>query len=158
MINGYLMISTLKGKSTIKADGIQIETFSWGVSNSTAGAKTSGESRAGMAHLGTLNIAKYVDPTSGELFLHCCNGESFDSGELTLCKNLHGSNKEYIKYKMTKVWVADVSHSPAGENPIENVSLAYGQLEFGYAAEKADKKDVESFVWKGWNVETNKKV
>ncbi len=157
-INAYLTIAGCNGTSTIQTNAIEIESFSWGIHNAAAAAKASGESRGGKPSFADLHISKYVDPTSQTIMLHCANGESFDNAELVVLKNLHGSNVPYLKFTLTTVYVSSYNVTPAGENPAESISLCYEQFEYQYAPEKPDKKGVQGFVKKKWDVAKNKPV
>ncbi|GAB4411466.1 MAG: hypothetical protein OHK0021_20400 [Bryobacter sp.] len=156
MNNAYLYIKGCEGTSTIKKDAIEIHSFSWGVSNSGASAKASGESRAGRPDCSELNIMKNVDPTSHKLMLNCIKCQAFDEGTLGYFKQLNDTNVEYFQLVMTQIYVSSMQISGSGDNPMESISLAYEKIEFKYNPEKPDKKGLAGWVMTKYNVKENK--
>jgi type VI secretion system secreted protein Hcp len=150
------MIEGCKGTSTVKKDAIEIHSFSWGVSNASASAKASGESRAGRPDLSELHIQKNVDPTSHDLMKHCMICMAFPSATLGFMKQISDTNQEYFQLVLTQVYISSMQVSSGGDNPMESVSIAYEKIEFKYNPEKADKKGLEGWKFAKWNVKENK--
>ncbi len=155
MNNTYLLIEGLDGTSTVVPKAIEIHSFSWGAHNAAASAKASGESRAGRPDFAELSIMKNVDPTSHELLKHCLVCKSFPKATLGFMKQIGESNQEYFHIILTEVYISSISVSGANENPQESISIAYAEMEFGYAPEKPDKKGLTGFKAMKYNVKTN---
>jgi len=150
------MIKGVEGTSTVKKGAIEIMSFSWGATNSAASAKASGESRAGRPDFSELNIMKSVDPTSHELLKHCLVCKAFDEATLGFMKQIGTTNQEYFKIVLKGVYVSSLQVSGGGENPVESISIAYEEMEFAYAPEKADKKSLDGFKAMKYSVKENK--
>lgn len=156
MQNTYLLIEGLEGTSTVVAKAIEIHSFSWGAHNAAASAKASGESRAGRPDFSELSIMKNVDPTSHELLKHCLVCKAFDKATLGFMKQIGESNQEYFHIILKEVYISSLSVSGGNENPQESVSIAYAEVEFGYAPEKPDKKGLTGFKAMKYSVKENK--
>ncbi|WP_031500535.1 Hcp family type VI secretion system effector [Bryobacter aggregatus] len=156
MTNSYLLIEGLEGTSSVVKKAIEIQSFSWGAHNSAASAKASGESRAGRPDFSELSIMKSVDPTSHELLKNCLICKAFTQATLGFMKQISDTNQEYFHIILKQVYVSSLQVSGGGENPSESVSLAYEELEFGYAPEKPDKKGLDGFKFMKYSVKENK--
>jgi type VI secretion system secreted protein Hcp len=156
MENVYLLIEGCPGTSTIKKDAIEINSFSWGVSNSGASAKASGETRSGRPDFQPMQIAKKVDPTTPKLLKHCYTCDPFDKATLGFMKQLGAANVEYILIELKKVFIGDVHVSPGGNEPMESISLAYEEVEFIYKPEAPDKKSLAGQLTAKYSVVQNK--
>ncbi len=158
MNNSYLIIEGLDGTSTVVPKAIEIHSFSWGAHNAAASAKASGESRAGRPDFSELSIMKNVDPTSHELLKHCLVCKSFPKATLGFMKQIGESNQEYFHIILTEVYISSISVSGSNENPQESISISYGEMEFGYAQEKPDKKGLDGWKAMKYNVKANKPI
>ena len=158
MNNSYLLIEGLEGTSTVVPKAIEIHSFSWGAHNAAASAKASGESRAGRPDFAELHISKNVDPTSHELLKHCLVCKAFTKATLGFMKQIGESNQEYFHIILTEVYISSISVSGANENPQESISIAYAEMEFGYAPEKPDKKGLTGFKAMTYDVKKNMPV
>jgi type VI secretion system secreted protein Hcp len=137
----YLKIDTIDGeaKDDKHKDWIEVNSFSFGVSNQGSGAIGSG-SGASKAHLNDLSISKYVDKSSPGLFLNCCLGKSFATASLTVRKAAGDNPVEYLKYDMDEVFISSVSTGGADGGGIatENVSLNFAKMKVTYTEQNAD--------------------
>ncbi len=106
----FLKIASIQGESEDKThkDEIQILSFSWGVSNQGAGAYGSG-SGAAKASVSDIQIQKLVDKSTPNLWKFCFSGKTVGDAEITVRKAGGDSPVEYLKYKLTEVFVSGVS-------------------------------------------------
>jgi type VI secretion system secreted protein Hcp len=158
MENVYLMIAGCPGTSTVKKDAIEISSFSWGVHNSGAATKASGETRSGRPDFQEMGITKKVDPTSPKLLKHCYTCDPFTTATLGFMKQLGASNVEYIQVILTKVYISSVNLMPGGNEPMESVQIAYEEVEFKYNPETPDKKGQAGWVMTKYSVRENKSL
>jgi len=156
-MNAYLKIKDLKGTSKVVPDAIEIHSFSWGVSNASAAAQASGESRAGKPSFGDLHVSKNVDPTSPKLLENCCTNKAFEEAELGYMKQMDNQNLLYFKIILKQVYVSSLSVSGSEDNPSEQLSVAYEQIEFAYNPEKPDKKGLAGWIGAKYDIKANKK-
>jgi type VI secretion system secreted protein Hcp len=139
-IDMYLKLDGVKGESqdSKHKDSIEIESFSWGVTN--AGTASSGSGLgAGKAVFRDFTITKGADAASPVLFEKCATGEHIKSAILTIRKS-GGTKLEYYKVKFTDLLVSDFSITGTGENsiPVETVTLNYTEINLHYTAQQQD--------------------
>src|ERR1041384_8656459 len=83
----FIKIGELKGESRDKVhkDEIDVLAWSWGVSNSGS-AHVGGGAGAGKCNVQDVSFTKYIDKSSPDLMLACCNGKHFDKATLIVRK------------------------------------------------------------------------
>jgi type VI secretion system secreted protein Hcp len=133
---------------------IEIESFSFGVSNS--GTVIVGGGGAGKANFTDISFSKRLDKTSPLLYLNCANGKHLPSATLILRKVGADKPFEYYVVKLTEVMVSSVQTGGAagGDTPTESFSLSFAKIEFIYTPQRADG-GVGTPVRSGWNVAEN---
>ena len=134
-VNMHIKIDSIPGMSKIDgfADEIQIESFSWGMSQTT-NFQTSEGGGAGKANVGDMSFTHLVDKASPKLMLACCTGQHIKDALLT-CRKVDGSGGvDFLKVTLTDVLVSSVQASGAnsGDTPSESVSLAFGAYKVEY--------------------------
>src|SRR5262245_62276481 len=108
-VDMFLRIGTLKGESrdTTHKEKIDILAWSWGMSNSGS-AHVGGGAGAGKVNVQDLSLTKFIDKSSPDLMLACCNGKHFP--EATLIVRKAGEKPlEYLKIKLSEVLITSVS-------------------------------------------------
>jgi type VI secretion system secreted protein Hcp len=143
-VDAFLKIGDLKGESVAKGFEGQIEllSWSWGMSQSGTTHRGTGGG-AGKVNVQDLSIAKYVDTSSPNLVLACCNGKHFPEAVLTLRK-AGEKPLDYLIIKMTDVIITSVSSSGSGgdELIVESASLNFAKFTYAYQAQ--DKSGAKS--------------
>jgi len=128
-----------QGESRDKAHGKEIDVlaWSWGVSNSGS-AHMGGGIGAGKANVQDLSFTKYVDKSSPDLLLACCNGKHFSSAILTVRK-AGETPLEYIIITLTDVLVTSVSTGGSGgeDRLTENCTLNFAKVKVKYVEQTA---------------------
>jgi len=161
MTNAYLLIKGLPGTMKNKKEGIEITSFSFGVSSAQAGAQMSGETRAGRPHFQDFNVTKYVDPTSPTLFINGPNNQHFDEAVVGFMKQIGAGseNEEYLRLTFTKVFITSYQIGAGGEsNPTEQISFTFDKVKYEYNPEKSDGKGLQGFKAVTYDIKENKKV
>jgi type VI secretion system secreted protein Hcp len=139
-------------------DAIEVESFSWGVHNAQGASKASGESQAGKAHFGELNISKACDANSPKIMEFIGIATAIKKIEFGYMKQINSANQTYIKLILEEAFFVSQQIHGSGENPGENISIAYANIKFEYYPEKADKKGLDGAIGGGWDIKKNVKV
>ena len=157
-VDMFIKIEGVKGESKDDKhkDEIDILAWSWGASQSGT-THMGGGGGAGKVNIQDLSFTKYIDKSSADLLLACCNGKHYDKALLTVRKA--GENPcEYLKITMSDLIITSVSTGGSGgeDRLTENVTLNFAQVEVEYT-EQDNKGKGGSPVKMGWNIAANKK-
>ena len=110
---------------------------------------------SGKVNVQDVSFTKYIDTSSPNLMLKCCNGKHYP--EATLLVRKAGENPvEYLKIKMTDVLISSISTGGSGgeDRITENVSLNFAKVEVEYTPQ--DKAGAPGAgVGMEWNIEEN---
>ena len=153
----FLLIDGDKGESTDSKhkDEIDIQSFSWGVSNSGSHA-TGGGGGAGKASFSDFNFSISACKASPNLMMKCATGEHIKKAVLTVRKQ-GGEQQEYYMVTMSDLLISSYQSSAAGETPMDSFSINYSKVEFEYKPQKADGT-LDAGVKGGYDLKLNKKV
>ena len=147
----FIKIGELKGESKDKThkDEIDVLAWSWGMSNSGS-AQAGGGAGAGKANVQDLSFTKYIDKSSPDLMLACCNGKHFDSAILTVRK-AGETPLEYLIVTLTELIITSVSTGGSGgeDRLTENVTLNFAKVKVDYKEQTATGGvgDKPSMTW-----------
>jgi len=160
--DAFLKIDGIDGESTDDKHSkwIEILSFSHGVSQPSAGSRSSGGAATGQrSDHSDFSVVKTLDKASPLLNLHCCDGKHLKEVKLELCRAT-GDKAKYMEYKMDDVIISGVrpgGSSQGGEPlPLEEVSFNYGKITWTYV--ETDHKTGKSGgnVSKNWDLFKNK--
>jgi type VI secretion system secreted protein Hcp len=158
MASDYLLdIEGIKGESSDKKHPgtIEIESFSWGVSNAGSHGGGGGGG-AGKASFQDLHFTTRVNKSSPLLALHCASGAHIKKAVLFVRKQ--GKEQlDYYKVTMQDLIVSSFqSGGSEGSNalPVDQFSINFTKIKFEYAPQKADGT-LEGHVPMTWDVKTN---
>jgi len=159
-VDMFLKLDGIKGESKDDKhkDEIHIETFSWGV-NQTGTMGVGGGGGAGKVNVHDITVTKYLDKSTPELMLACCNGKHIPTGLLSVRK-AGETPLEYLKIKLTDILISAVQNTGAGGQDAmsESLSLNFAKFEVAYQPQGADGKAEGGPILMGWDVKANKKV
>jgi type VI secretion system secreted protein Hcp len=155
----FIKVGTLEGESKDSTHGKEIDVlaWSWGASNSGS-AHVGGGGGAGKVNVQDLSFTKYIDKSSPDLMLSCCNGKHHPEAKLTVRKA--GENPlEYLIITMTDVLVTSVSTGGSGgeDRLTENVTLNFSKVKVDYV-EQTEKGGAGAKPKMGWDIAANKKL
>ena len=158
-VDMFLKLDDVKGESSDSKhkDEIDVLSWSWGMSQSGT-THQGGGGGAGKVSVQDLSVTKYVDKSSANLQLSCCNGKHFKEALLTVRKA--GENPlEYLKITMKEVIVSAVSTGGSGgeDRLTENVTLNFAEFKTEYTPQKPDGSG-DAAVEAAWNIAENVKV
>lgn len=131
-VNYFLMVEGIDGESTsAQFEGtIEIESFSWGATQSAA-SSGGGGSGVGKVSLSDLSVVKRVDKASPPLFLHCATGRHIPRAVLMARRN--SPNVVFLQYELSDILVSSLKDAGTeGEYPLEEVTFSYGKIVYKY--------------------------
>jgi type VI secretion system secreted protein Hcp len=159
-VDMFLKLTGVDGESKDKTYGKQIDilAWSWGCSNAGSG-HAGGGSGAGKVNVQDISVTKWVDSSSPSLLLACCNGDHYDEGNLIIRKAGGSSPVEYLKIKLTEVFVTSISTGGSGgeDRLTENVSLNFSKFQLFYTPQDA-KGAAGTPIPCGWDISANAKA
>jgi type VI secretion system secreted protein Hcp len=121
---------------------IEVQSFSWGGSNSCS-PQTGGGWSGGKFMANAVNVMGHVDKSMGPLLNYSRSGKTVDKGELRIRKQTgDGGQQVFLVYKMGDVFVESyqMSGSTGGTDyPSVAVSLAFGTLTLEYSLQDASQ-------------------
>ena len=136
----FIQIGALKGESVDKThkDKVDVLAWSWGMSNSGS-AHTGGGAGAGKVNVQDLSFTKYIDKTTPDLMLTCCNGKHFDKATL-IVRKAGEKPLEYLTITMTEVLITSISTGGSGgeDRLTENVTLNFAKVKVDYKEQTKD--------------------
>ncbi len=140
-VDMFLKIDGIKGESQDKThkDEIEILSFSGAVSNAGSGAYGMGSGTA-KASVSDINIMKHVDKATPNLWKYCFSGKTVGDANITIRKAGGDSPVEYLKYKLSEVFVSSVQNSGSDGAGVatESLSLNFSKVEITYTVQNLD--------------------
>jgi type VI secretion system secreted protein Hcp len=155
----FLKIDGITGESQDdKYKGcIEIETFSWGVTNSGSASHGTGQG-SGKVHVQDLHVTKLADKASPVLFQQCAQGKHIPNA-LLIVRKAGEEQQDYYIVKLKDVLISsfqDGGHGSGGNTiPTEQLSINFSQIEFDYKPQNAQGQ-LEGAIIGKWNVKSNK--
>ncbi len=159
-IDYFLKLDGIDGESADEKHKGEIAVKSWGFGASNAMPVSAGSGAAvGKALLRDFHFVKAVDKASPRLLTACCAGERLKSATLT-CRRSGRDQQEFLKVLLSNVVVIafdSIGTADAAAGVEEQVSFAYGRVEFRYKEGKPDGSLGGETVG-GWDAVANKKI
>ena len=139
-VDYFLKIDGIEGESqdSKHKNEIQLESFSWGASQ-TGSFAHSGGGGAGKVAMQDFHFTMKTSKASPKLFLSCCNGAHIKMATL-VARKAGKDQQEYLKILLSDVLVSSftASGSPGDVIPAESISLNFAKIEIEYKDQKAD--------------------
>ena len=158
-VDMFIKIGDLKGEAKDKghAGEIDVLAWSWGASNS-GNAHMGGGQGAGKVNVQDLSFTKYIDKSSPDLMLFCCNGKHIPEAKLTVRK-AGETPLEYLTITMNDLIVTSVSTGGSGgeDRLTENVTLNFAKVKVNYV-EQTEKGAAGAKPQMGWDIAGNVKL
>jgi type VI secretion system secreted protein Hcp len=155
----FLKIDGITGESQDdKYKGhIEIETFSWGVTNSGSASHGTGQG-SGKVHVQDLHVTKLACKASPSLFQQCAQGKHIANAQL-IVRKAGEEQQDYYIVKLKDVLISsfqDGGHGSGGNTiPTEQLSINFSHVEFDYKPQNA-RGQLEGAVTGKWDVKKNK--
>jgi type VI secretion system secreted protein Hcp len=160
LVDYFLKIATIDGESKDNKykDHIEIESWSWGESNTSTG-HTGGGHGAGKVNAQDFHFVMKVNKASPKLILACAEGEHFPDATVIARKAGKGQ-QDFLKFKFSDVFVSSYQTGGSGHNdvvPTDQISLGYAKMEVEYKEQKQDGS-LGGAVKAGYDYQANKKL
>jgi type VI secretion system secreted protein Hcp len=157
--DAFLKIDGIKGESTDDKhkDEIEIESFSWGATQSGTLA-FGGGGGAGKVQFSGFNFTTKMTKASPMLFLKCATGEHIKEAILS-GRKAGGTQQDFLKITLSDVLVSSYQTGGSGGSdlPMEQVSINFAKIEFEYKPQKPDGS-LDAAVRAGWDLKSNVKI
>jgi len=155
----YLEIDGIKGESNDEShkDTIEIESFSWGCTNSGSFA-SGGGGGAGVVSFQDIHFTTKVGAASPLLMLACASGQHLTKATLYVRK-AGGKQEDYYVVTMEGVLVSSYQSGDAagGDSiPTDQFSLNFSKIKFEYKPQDP-KGGLGSPIEGSWNLKTRTK-
>jgi type VI secretion system secreted protein Hcp len=159
-VDYFLKVEGIDGESQdSKHKGeIDVESFSWGVSQTGAHAGGGGGG-AGKASFQDFHFVTKANKGSPKLFLACATGQHIKKAVLT-CRKAGTEQQEFLVITFSDLLVSSYQTGGSGHSdivPMDQCSLNYAKIEFAYSPQKPDGT-LDAPVKTGYDVKSNKKV
>lgn len=157
-VDYFLKIEGIDGESTSEThkNQLEIDSFSWGMSNSGSMA-AGGGGGAGKVSFSTLRLTTPISKASPKLFEACATGKHFPTATLTLVDS-EQRGQEFMKVTLSDVIISSYKTTGmSGEAPVESFSLNFAKIEYEYTPQKLDGS-MDSSVKAGYDLALAKKV
>jgi type VI secretion system secreted protein Hcp len=136
----FLKLDGIDGESTDEQHQkwIEIESFSWGVSNPTTIGSGTGGGGAGRAVPGDFAVVMPFTAASPLIFKKCVSGEQYSTVLLSLRKTGSQTSQDYLKYEFGTVFTTKIEWSSSDDGPEEQVTFVYGTINVQYQPQRPD--------------------
>jgi type VI secretion system secreted protein Hcp len=158
--DAFLKLDGIKGESNDSKhkDEIEIESFSWGATQSGSFA-SGGGGGAGKVQFQDFHFNSLTNKASPVLFLKCASGSHLKEAILTVRKA--GANQQdFIKITMTDVLVSSYQSggvSAGDAPPTDQFALNFAKIDYALTTQNADGKPGDT-INGGWDLKQNKAV
>ena len=159
-VDMFLKVGDLEGESTDTKHGKEIDVLAWSWGMSQSGTThMGGGGGAGKVSVQDLSVTKYVDSSSHNLVLGCCNGKHYPEALLTVRK-AGEEPLEYLKITMKEVLISSISTGGSGgeDRLTENVTLNFAEFKIEYQPQGPDGKAEGGAKEAGWKIAENVKA
>ena len=156
----FLKIDGIAGESTDARHTGEIEVlaFSWAEHQSVPSGGGGGGSGVGKVQIGELHVVMRASKASPLLMLACAQGTHVKTAVLSSRRHGNAGQKDFLAIKLTVVSVTSyrIGATESGEDdlPTDQVSLAFGKIEFGYSPQKPDGS-LAPAITATWDVKKN---
>jgi type VI secretion system secreted protein Hcp len=157
----FLKLDGVKGESQDATHGgeIDLESFSWGETNSTTIGSATGGAGAGKVKFDELVFTMRVSSASPQLAFMCASGTHFPTVVLT-ARKAGGKQEEYYKVTFKTVFISkyrSVGVTGVDAIPRDEITCLFGSYIIEYRQQNKDGS-LSSAILNGWNQITNKKA
>ena len=137
-VDFFLKLDGIDGDVTVVGHEkwFEIESFSWGVSN-TISYGTSGAG-AGKAVRSDFSLTLPYSKASPAIFIKLVTGAVISEATLSASTASGGQTSDFLKYKLSDVFISSYNTEGSHEVPFEQISLAFSKIEVAYYVQSAD--------------------
>ena len=137
-VDYFLKIDGIQGESQDKThkNEIEIESFSWGESNSGTASKGGGMG-AGRVAMQDFHFVMGINKASPKLMLACARGEHIKNAVL-VCRKAGKEQQEYLKVTFSDLLISSFQTGGTSIMPMDQIAFNYSKIEYEYKEQKAD--------------------
>jgi type VI secretion system secreted protein Hcp len=160
-VDYFLKITDCKGEShdDKHKDQIELESWSWGCTNSGTHA-TGGGGGAGKVAMQDFHFVMKMNTASPTLMLNCASGKHIKEAVL-YCRKAGETQQEFLEFKFTDLLVSSYQTGGSAHGdivPTDQISLNFAKIEMAYGKQDAKGKVASLDQKAGWDLKLNKKV
>ena len=155
-VDQFIKFDGIEGESKDSKHKNEVDVLSWSWGATQSGSfHVAGGGGSGKVNVQDLSFTKYVDKSSTNLFLKCCDGKHIPNAVLTVRK-AGESPVEFLKITMEPILVTSVSGGGSGGEDLitENITLNFAKVKIEYTEQNADGS-AGATDEKIWNIEEN---
>jgi len=153
-VDYFLTIDGVSGESMDHPGAIELNSWSWGETNSSGHGGGGG---AGKVSMQDFHFTMKTSKASPKLMLAVASGEHFKKAVL-MARKPGGDRQDYLIITLSDVLVT--SYQVGGSNgdvPTDEISINFSKIEFEYRTQNADGSAGE-VMKAGWDLGKNKKI
>jgi type VI secretion system secreted protein Hcp len=154
-VDYFLKIDGISGDSTDAKhkDEIQLESFTWGETNSTTGGGGGGGG-AGKVRMQDFSFTMRVNKASPQLMRACADGQRLKSATFTARRAGKGQ-QDFLVITLTDVAVTSYQSGGITDTlPLDQVSLSFSKIQVEFRPDTDGTRDAP--VKAGWDVQLNR--
>jgi type VI secretion system secreted protein Hcp len=128
----YMNFAGISGNSngpTGPCNGIQLDSFQWGVGTETTVGSATGGAGSGKIKFNDITVTKRMDKTSPLLLQQEFTGKS-GAVSIDFCRKAGG--QPYAEYKLDNGLISSYSVSSGGDMPTESISINFTKVTFSF--------------------------
>lgn len=152
----YMNVDSIPGDSAAKGyqNWFDLDSFSWGVAQSTSTATVLGPAAAGKVHSNDFQITKTVSKGSPTLMLACCMGKHIKQVVIEETKTSAAGGTAYLRIILTEVLISSYSISgDAGSAPTDEINISFDKIEYDQMVQSPSGQTTEEVAT--YNFRTN---
>ena len=153
----FLQIDGIKGESVDRdhKDWIDVNSFSWAISNLGSVGFGGGGASAGKANISPLSWNQQLDMSIPTMFVGVSSGKHYKNATLEVAKPGEAKSAGvYFEMVFDDVVLTSLNISGTGDIPNVSGALEYSKLTMTYTPQKADGRPGEPIIG-GWDLKKN---
>jgi type VI secretion system secreted protein Hcp len=133
-VDFFLKLEGIDGDVTDKnhEKWIEIQSFSWGVTNAVSQGATGGGG-AGKAAPADFTLQLPFSSASPMLFQKIVSGQSISDGTLAVASFIKDQATDFLTWKMSDVLITSYQVEGADDGPFEQIALNFTKIEVSYS-------------------------
>ena len=137
-VDFFLKLDGIDGESVSKGHEkwIEIQSFSWGVSNTSTIGSTGGAG-TGKAAPADFTLQLPFSIASPSLFKKAVSGQSITEGTLSLARSGRQTS-DFLKWKLSDILISSYQVEGSGDGPFDQISLKFMKIEVAYSTQNPD--------------------
>jgi len=163
-VDYFLKLDGITGDSTDEAHKgeINVDSFSWGVSNSSNIGSATGGAGAGKAQFQEFHVTMQTSKASPDLFKKCVTGSHFQKAVLT-CRKAGGDNRagqDFLKFTLSDALISSYSINGDGhsdQGPEDAITINFAKFEVEYTQQNSDG-GIGSVISAGFDLKLNRAI